>query len=81
MTVEQMKVLITRIGEGSKLVVNGDLRQSDIRGTNGLRYALDLADRFDLNCGVFEFTAAEVVRSGLVAEWVNAFELYERNPQ
>jgi len=79
MTVEQMKVLITRMGEGSKLIVNGDLRQSDIRGKNGLSYAIDVAERYDLNCGIFEFDSADVVRSGIVAEWVSAFEQDETN--
>ena len=33
-TPEQMKMFLTRIGEDSKVVVNGDIRQSDIRGAN-----------------------------------------------
>lgn len=77
LTVEQFKVLITRIGEGSKLVINGDLRQSDIRGTNGLKYGINLAEKYDLDCEIFEFRGEDVVRSGIVAEWVNAFERFE----
>lgn len=73
-----MKVLITRIGENSQLIVNGDLRQSDIRGLNGLRYAIEIAERYDLDCGIFEFSSTDVVRSGIVAEWVAAFELAEQ---
>lgn len=36
----QMKMFLTRIGENSKVVVNGDVQQSDIRGTNGLADAI-----------------------------------------
>ena len=44
-THNQMKMVLTRLGEGSKMVVTGDLDQSDIRlGTNGLK---DLFERID----------------------------------
>jgi phosphate starvation-inducible PhoH-like protein len=75
LTVEQAKVLITRVGENSKIVINGDIsgHQSDIRGTNGLDFLIDIAERYDLDCEIFEFDDADVVRSGVAAQWVRAF--------
>ena len=35
-TPNQMKLLLTRLGEGTKIVVTGDLEQSDLEGANGL---------------------------------------------
>lgn len=67
-TVAQTRLLLTRIGENSKVVVTGDVNQSDINGKkNGLRDALD---RFkDMpEIGMCYFGEDSCVRSGLVAK-------------
>lgn len=74
LTIEQWRVLVTRIGENSRLIVTGDLAQSDLRGKNGLEYAVDMAERYDIDCEIFEFDSSDVVRSGMVKQWVKAFE-------
>jgi len=74
LTIEQWRVLVTRIGENSRLIVTGDLAQSDLRGKNGLAYAIDIADRYDIDCEIFEFDSSDVVRSKMVMQWVQAFE-------
>lgn len=74
-TVEQMKMLLTRIGFGSKAVVTGDVTQIDLpRGvTSGLRDAIDvLADISTI--GFTFFQARDVVRHPLVMQIVNAYE-------
>ncbi len=72
-TPKQMKMFLTRIGMGSKMVIEGDLRQSDIAGTNGLYDAL--AKLRDIpGIGVCKFTRADVVRSGLAQVIVEAYE-------
>jgi phosphate starvation-inducible PhoH-like protein len=75
LTVEQAKVLITRVGEDSKIIISGDVsgHQSDIRGVNGLDFLIRIADQYDLDCEVFEFDDDDVVRSGVAAAWVKAF--------
>jgi phosphate starvation-inducible protein PhoH and related proteins len=78
LTIEQFKVLITRLGENSKIVISGDLRQSDIRGKNGLDYAIRVAETCDVDCEIFEFDNSDVVRSSTVAQWVSAFSEYEK---
>lgn len=74
-TPEQMEMLVTRMGEGSKLVVSGDLRQSDIRGVSGLHIAMNLIKKHSIPCGLVEFSTDDVVRSELCKQWVKAFEM------
>jgi phosphate starvation-inducible PhoH-like protein len=47
-TPNQMRMLLTRIGEGTKLVITGDLEQSDLETENGLEYLVDKLDHLDL---------------------------------
>lgn len=73
--VETMKALVTRIGEGSKLVIDGDVRQTDLKGGNGMLWALDtISENRTLRdmSGIVEFSVNDVVRSGLCAAWVRA---------
>ena len=74
----QMKMFLTRLGENSRMVVNGDLSQVDLpHGTiSGLQDALDTLKNVS-GIGSVTFSAADVVRHGLVAKIVKAYE--ERN--
>ena len=71
----QMKMFLTRLGENSRMVVNGDLSQVDLpRGViSGLRDALDTLKGIK-NIGSVTFSANDVVRHGLVAKIVKAYE-------
>ena len=71
----QMKMFLTRLGENSRMVVNGDLSQVDLpRGVvSGLRDALDVL-KGTPNIGSVRFVASDVVRLGLVAKIVKAYE-------
>ncbi len=71
----QMKMFLTRLGENSRMVVNGDLSQVDLpRGVvSGLRDALDTLKNVD-NISSVTFGAGDVVRHGLVAKIVQAYE-------
>ncbi|MGE4527622.1 MAG: PhoH family protein [Rhodospirillaceae bacterium] len=73
-TAVQMKMLLTRLGEGSVMVVNGDLTQVDLpKGVrSGLRDALETLEGVE-GVGVVEFTDRDVVRHGLVARIVAAY--------
>lgn len=73
-TPDEIKLFLTRIGEGSRVVINGDIRQSDIKATSGLAVVLDLVRRLGLPVSVIEFTLDDVVRSDLCALWLRAFE-------
>lgn len=71
----QMKMFLTRLGENSRMVVNGDLSQVDLpRGViSGLRDALDTLKNVS-NISAVTFNATDVVRHGLVAKIVKAYE-------
>jgi phosphate starvation-inducible PhoH-like protein len=61
----QLRMFLTRIGEGSRVVVNGDTRQSDIGDRSGLAAAARLLDGL-AGIHVHEFEMSDVVRSDLV---------------
>ena len=69
----QLKMFLTRIGEHSRVVINGDTRQSDLGGGSGLA---DAARRLTGLEGVYihEFEAADIVRSGLVRNITARYE-------
>lgn len=71
----QMKMFLTRLGENSRMVVNGDLSQVDLpRGViSGLKDAIDTLKGVG-NIGSVTFSASDVVRHGLVAKIVKAYE-------
>ncbi|WP_176562132.1 PhoH family protein [Mycolicibacterium palauense] len=74
-TPEQMKMFLTRLGFGSKIVVTGDTTQVDLPGgaRSGLRAAVEILDGID-DIHVAELTSADVVRHRLVSEIVDAYE-------
>ena len=72
-TPSQIKTFLTRIGHGSKFIVNGDLMQSDIRKENGLE---DSIKRFTgiKRIGFSRFTLEDVVRHPIVAELLERYK-------
>ena len=74
-TKEQMKMFLTRLGFGSKIVITGDVTQIDLPSdkTSGLKDAIRvLSDVKDIS--ICRLTAADVVRHALVQEIINAYE-------
>ena len=74
-TAVQMKMFLTRMGEGTRMVIAGDLSQIDLpSGTrSGLRDALDTVEGLP-GIGVCRFDKRDVVRHPLVARIVDAYE-------
>ena len=77
-TPAQMKMFLTRIGFGSKVVITGDATQKDLApGTkSGLDVALRVLRRVE-DIGMCELTSSDVVRHPLVQKIVKAYEDYE----
>ena len=78
-TREQMKMFLTRLGEGSKMVVTGDLTQTDLPDgkSSGLAHAVNvLKDVPDI--AVIRLTERDVVRHPLVTAIVRAYEKDEQ---
>jgi phosphate starvation-inducible PhoH-like protein len=62
-----MKMFLTRIGRNCKMMINGDVTQSDLKCPSGLEDALDrLVGHPDI--GIIEFTEDDIVRSGIVKD-------------
>lgn len=79
-TVNQMKTLLTRVGENCKMVVSGDLDQTDIKGTNGLgdflnRYRLHSLDH-EKNTSIqhIVFDEDDIMRSDLVKQVLDIYK-------
>ena len=86
-TLSQMKMFLTRLGEGSKMVVTGDPSQSDLDRSHrsGLSDAVARLQGF-ADVGVTEFTVKDVCRHPLVEQIVRAYEspsksLYDEGPR
>lgn len=81
-TAEQMKMFLTRLGFGSKIVVTGDITQVDLPGgaRSGLRAAMDvLGGIADIH--FCHLTSADVVRHRLVSEIVDAYARAAEQPE
>ncbi len=75
-TPEQMKMFLTRLGFGSKIVVTGDVTQIDLpegRGRSGLLAVRDILDGVP-DLAFVELDAHDVVRHKIVQDIVNAYE-------
>ena len=74
-TVEQMKMFLTRMGDGSKMVVNGDVTQIDLPDgrKSGLKHAVSVLKNVE-GVGVVTLTAQDVVRHPMVMRIVRAYE-------
>ena len=74
-TIEQMKMFLTRLGFGSKAVVNGDLSQIDLpkSTTSGLKHTIEVLKDVD-SIKFTNFNAGDVVRHSLVQEIVEAYD-------
>ena len=73
LTVEEFKMLATRIGENCTFVLSGDIRQSDIKQQSGLSKAIHLAKKYQMDIPVIEFSVDDIVRSDVCKEWIKAF--------
>jgi phosphate starvation-inducible PhoH-like protein len=76
-TAEQMKMFLTRLGFGSKIVVTGDITQVDLHGAkSGLRAAVEILEGID-DIHFAQLTSADVVRHRLVSEIVDAYAKFD----
>jgi phosphate starvation-inducible PhoH-like protein len=77
-TPAQMKMFLTRIGFGSKVVITGDLTQKDLPGgtRSGLEVSLKVLSKIE-DIGFSYLTSQDVVRHPLVQKIVKAYDAYE----
>ena len=81
-TREQMKMFLTRLGFGSKIVITGDVTQIDLPSdkTSGLKDAIRVLEGVK-DIAICRLTAADVVRHALVQEIISAYERAEKKPE
>jgi len=68
-TLEQIKMFLTRMGKSTKMVVNGDIDQTDLKnydGRPGLQYCLDRLQDVD-GIGMIHLEACDIVRNPIIA--------------
>ena len=77
-TPEQMKMFLTRLGFGSKMVITGDVTQIDLPGgkNSGLATIRKILEGID-DISFMDLTAEDVVRHRLISDIVSAYEVYE----
>ena len=80
-TREQMKMFLTRLGFGSKIVITGDVTQIDLPSdkVSGLKDAIRVLEGVK-DIAICRLTSADVVRHALVQEIINAYERAEAKP-
>ena len=80
---EQMKMFLTRIGFGSKVVITGDITQIDLPAdkTSGLKVAMKVLDGIE-DIAICRLSGSDVVRHSLVQKIIEAYEVYDKkNPE
>jgi phosphate starvation-inducible PhoH-like protein len=81
-TPEQMKMFLTRLGFGSKMVITGDITQNDL--PNGQRSGLQIIRTIldgVADISFMELTAEDVVRHRLIGDIVKAYDAYDAQKQ
>ncbi len=79
---EQMKNLLTRLGDGAKLIITGDIRQSDLNKPNGLNDFINKyknhSNKEELNSiKIIEFERKDIVRSKVIKTILNIYEDFD----
>ena len=81
-TKEQMKMFLTRLGFGSKIVITGDVTQIDLPDdkVSGLKDAIRVLEGVK-DIAICRLTSADVVRHALVQEIINAYERFSKKTE
>ena len=72
-TTHELKMLLTRVGEGTTIVLNGDVQQSDLKEADGLSKVIHLAKKHMMPIPIIEFSVDDIIRSDICAMWVKVF--------
>jgi phosphate starvation-inducible PhoH-like protein len=76
-TPKQIEMAMTRLGKDSRMVLCGDVTQSDMRGTSGLAVALNLF-RLEDEFGIVQFGLEDIQREGIVRTVITKFDAHYR---
>jgi phosphate starvation-inducible PhoH-like protein len=72
-TLEQIKMFITRMGENSKVIINGDIDQTDLRNKSGLSVCIERLKNIK-NVDTINFTYGDIQRNSIIGKILTALE-------
>jgi len=72
LSLHELKMLVTRVGENTQLVIDGDIAQTDLNNS-GLDALIHLSKRHNIDCVAVTLGLEDIVRSGIVRQWLTAF--------
>lgn len=72
-TAEQIKMFVTRLGKNSKVIINGDVKQTDLSKKSGLEFIIDRAKKVD-DIAIIRLTYDDIQRNDLVYQFLRAVE-------
>ncbi len=73
-TIDQIKMFITRMGTDSKVLINGDIKQDDLRGRSGLDYCMNRLEDVQ-GVGICRLENEDIQRNGIIGNVLNALEV------
>ena len=79
LTVEEAKKIVTRQGQNCKMILAGDVSQSELKEKSGLKHLINMAKKYDtLKVGIVDFNNInDIVRSDQCKQWIIAFRKEE----
>jgi len=72
-TLDQLKMFVTRMGKDSKIIINGDIKQTDLRSRSGLQELIDKVS-YIRGIGVCYLNHDDIQRNGIIGEFLKALE-------
>ncbi len=72
-TAEQIKMFVTRLGKNSKIIINGDVKQTDLKSRSGLEYIMNRVSGVE-GIAICKLTHDDIQRNDVVARFLRAIE-------
>jgi|TARA_B100000085_G_scaffold284494_1_gene317740 phosphate starvation-inducible PhoH-like protein len=72
-TEDQIKMFVSRMGENSKVIINGDIEQNDLRGRSGLSYCMNKLNNVE-GIGICKLDYNDIQRNGIIGRFLRALE-------
>jgi len=72
-TIGEIKMFLTRIGEDTTVIINGDVAQTDLKESSGLSKIIHMSKKYGMPIPIIEFGEDDIVRSDICAMWIKSF--------
>jgi len=72
-TEEQIKMFVSRMGNNSKVLINGDIEQNDLRGRSGLSFCMNRLHNIE-GIAICKLTYQDIQRNGIIGRFLQALE-------